>query len=383
MRSARIVRLANFVSPRSGGLRTALRELGKGYRAAGHEPVLVIPGPRASDELTEQGRVITLPGPVVPGLGGYRVLLDRRRLARLLANLRPDRLEVSDRATLRWTGDWALAQGVPSVMVSHENLGALVEMFVPAWLPGRRIADRLNAATARAYDQVVCTTAFAAEEFRRLGASNVARVALGVDLERFTPEHHDPALRGSLANHRELLLVHCGRLSAEKRPERSVEALIALRRRGVPAVLAVVGDGPRRAALERLAEGHPVRFLGFVAEPDRVARLLATADVALAPGPLETFGLAALEALASGTPVVAAGDGALGEVIGAAGAVVSGEGVRFAGGVLEVMARPEADRRRAAREHASRFSWSAAAAGMLRVHGLTGVKAWRTPVRPS
>ena len=126
-----------------------------------------------------------------------------------------------------------------------------------------------------------------------------------------------------------------------------------------------------------------MRFLGFVADPDRVARLLATADVALAPGPLETFGLAALEALASGTPVVAAGDGALGEVIGAAGAVVSGEGVRFAGGVLEVMARPEADRRRAAREHASRFSWSAAAAGMLRVHGLTGAKAWRTPVRPS
>ncbi len=383
MRSARIVRLANFVGPRSGGLRTALRELGKGYQAAGHEPVLVIPGPRASDELTEQGRVITLPGPVVPGLGGYRVLVDRRRLARLLAALRPDRLEVSDRATLRWTGDWARAHGVPSVMVSHENLGALVEMFVPSWLPGRRVADRLNAATARAYDQVVCTTAFAAEEFRRLGASNVARVALGVDLERFTPEHHDPALRGTLANHRELLLVHCGRLSAEKRPERSVEALIALRRRGVPAVLAVVGDGPRRAALERLAEGHPVRFLGFVAEPDRVARLLATADVALAPGPLETFGLAALEALASGTPVVAAGDGALSEVIGAAGAVVSGEGERFAGGVLEVMARPEPDRRRAAREHASRYSWSAAAAGLLGVHGLTGARAWRTPVRPS
>jgi alpha-1,6-mannosyltransferase len=39
----RIVRLANFVAPRSGGLRTALAELGAGYLAAGHEPVLVIP----------------------------------------------------------------------------------------------------------------------------------------------------------------------------------------------------------------------------------------------------------------------------------------------------------------------------------------------------
>ena len=52
----RIVRLANFVAPRSGGLRTSLAELGAGYLAAGHEPVLVIPGERDSDELTAQGR---------------------------------------------------------------------------------------------------------------------------------------------------------------------------------------------------------------------------------------------------------------------------------------------------------------------------------------
>ncbi len=41
----RIVRIANFIAPASGGLRTALRELGAGYRAAGHEPVLIVPGP--------------------------------------------------------------------------------------------------------------------------------------------------------------------------------------------------------------------------------------------------------------------------------------------------------------------------------------------------
>ena len=52
----RIVRLANFVAPHSGGLRTSLAELGAGYLAAGHEPVLVIPGERDGDELTAQGR---------------------------------------------------------------------------------------------------------------------------------------------------------------------------------------------------------------------------------------------------------------------------------------------------------------------------------------
>ena len=95
--SLRIVRLANFVTPSSGGLRTALRELGAGYQAAGHESILIVPGERDADEHTRQGRVITLPGHSVPGTGGYRVLTDRRRLARLLDGLAPDRLEVSDR----------------------------------------------------------------------------------------------------------------------------------------------------------------------------------------------------------------------------------------------------------------------------------------------
>ena len=118
----RIVRLANYVGPRSGGMRTALRELGAGYLAAGHEPVLIIPGRRRGDEQTAQGRVITRYGPVVPFTGGYRAMLRRRRLAALLTELRPDRLEVSDRTTLRWTGRWAREHGVPAVMVSHESL---------------------------------------------------------------------------------------------------------------------------------------------------------------------------------------------------------------------------------------------------------------------
>ena len=50
----RIVWLANFVAPHSGGLRTSLTELGTGYLTAGHEPVLVIPGERDSDRRTRR-----------------------------------------------------------------------------------------------------------------------------------------------------------------------------------------------------------------------------------------------------------------------------------------------------------------------------------------
>ncbi|HZC40489.1 MAG TPA: glycosyltransferase, partial [Streptosporangiaceae bacterium] len=298
----RIVRLANFVTPRSGGLRTALAELGAGYAAAGHEPVLVIPGEADRDERTAQGRVITLAGPVVPLSGGYRVLLARRRLAALLASLRPDRLEVSDRTTLRWTGRWARDHGVRAVMVSHESVagllgagpggrppqtpprghgpgGATPQDPPAAGLPrmargsARRLADALNARTARSYDEVVCTTRWAAAEFERLAVPNLRQVPLGVDLTAFSPGRRSPRLRRRYAAGEEVLVVHCGRLSVEKKPYRSLTALAGLRAAGVPAVLVIAGDGPLRRGLERRAAraGLPARFAGFLPERAAVA----------------------------------------------------------------------------------------------------------------
>ncbi|KAB1949692.1 glycosyltransferase family 1 protein [Micromonospora sp. ALFpr18c] len=367
-RGLRIVRLANFVTARSGGLRTALRHLGEGYRAAGHDPVLVVPGERAADESYPWGRVVTLPGPELPGSGGYRLLAGRRRLTRLLAELAPDRLEVSDRSSLRWTGRWARAHGVPSVMVSHESLtGLLGQWGVPDALRWAT-ADRLNRATSHAYDRIVCTTRWAAEEFDRIGAGNVDLVPLGVDLDTFHPDRAEPRLRERYADTTELLLVHCARLSPEKRPELAVQALAELRRAGVPAVLVMAGDGPLRAALARQAAGLPVTFTGFLPDRAAVAALLASADVVLAPGPVETFGLAGLEALACGTPVVVNAASALPEVVGAAGVAAYGSGAAMAEAVSRLAARPQAQRRRAARARAEEFGWPAAVAGFLRVH---------------
>jgi len=365
----RIVRLANFVAPRSGGLRTAMRALGEGYVAAGHEPVLVIPGLSPMDEHTEQGRVITLPGPVLPFSGGYRMLLNRRRLTALLDRLAPDRLEVSDRTTLRWTGAWARRHGVPSVMVSHESVAGLLGL-AGRMLSGQaaRLADTLNSRTARHYTTVVCTTDWAAREFERLGVANLMRVPLGVDLDLFSPDRRSVSLRDRYAAADEVLIVHCGRLSVEKKPERSIEAVAALRASGVPAVLVVAGDGPLRDRLARRAEGLPVVFTGFLHDRPALAALLATADVVLAPGPVETFGLAALEALACGTPVVVSASSALPEVVGDAGIAVVGED--FAAGVAGVLRWPVAARRAVARRRAQEFGWPAAVRGFLAAHGL-------------
>lgn len=363
----RIVRLANFVMPTSGGLRTALRCLGAGYLAHGHQPVLIVPGERYRDEETPQGRVITLPGPRVPMTGGYRVVLGRRVLAPLLDRLAPDRLEVSDRTTLRWTGRWARDAGVRSVMVSHESLAGLLRISGLRGPAGRRAADALNARSAAAYDTVVCTTAWAAEEFARIGATNLVRAPLGVDLTTFHPDRHDPAVRQRYADQREVLLVTCTRLSPEKRPELAVDALAALRRAGVPARLLILGDGPRRPMLEQRAAGLPVTFVGFLPDQAAVATVLATADVVIAPGPVETFGLAALEALACGTPVVVNEASALPEVVGDAG--VAAPGRDLAAAVRDLLGRDPRARRVRARRRAERFGWPEATAGFLRAHG--------------
>ncbi|MFF7046024.1 glycosyltransferase [Streptomyces massasporeus] len=375
----RIVRLANFVAPSSGGLRTALRELGKGFKAAGHEPVLVIPGERMSDRETEQGRVITLPGPLLPGTGGYRVLADKRRVARLLEDLAPDRLEVSDRTTLRWTGRWARRARVPSVMVSHETADGVLRTWGVPEGAARRAADTLNVRTAHTYSRVVCTTEFAEREFVRIGARNVLRAPLGVDLVQRHPALRDPQVRARHAREGETLLVMCSRLSVEKRPGTALDALEALRRRGRRAVLVVAGDGPLRSRLEQRAResGLPVTFLGHVSDRGLLGALQASADLALAPGPAETFGLAALEAMACGTPVVASASSALSEVIGSAGAVAADHGEAFADSVDRLLERREAIRREAARARAECFGWDAAVDAFLAAHDAA------VPVRPS
>ncbi|RJQ77250.1 glycosyltransferase family 1 protein [Pseudonocardiaceae bacterium YIM PH 21723] len=362
----RIVQLANFYGPRSGGLRTALHHLGAGYVAAGHEVILVVPGSARNDEMMSTGvRRITLPAPRIPGTGGYRVV-DPWRVKILLEALKPDAIECSDRLTLRGMGRWAQERGVPSVVISHERFDRLLEQFLMPAPAARKVADWANSRMAANYDTVVCTTGFARQEFDRIGAPNVLQVPLGVDLETFGPWNRDAGLKAELAGGADALLVHCGRLSPEKRVERSVDTAAEMYESGHNVRLVIAGDGPKREFLEKRANGLPVTFLGFVNGRDEVAKLLASADVSLAPGPHETFGLAALEALASGTPVVVSASSALGEIIQpACGAAVDDYAPAFAGAVSNLLANPEAERRAAARARAEQFPWPVAVAGML------------------
>ncbi len=372
MRTVRIVQLANFYGPRSGGLRTALHQWGGGYSARGHDVTLIVPGPRRGEELLGNGVLrITVPAPVVPWTGGYRVA-DPRRVADVLRGLRPDAVEVSDRLTLRGFGRWARRRDVRSVVVSHERLDRLLGQVLPAPV-ARRAADLANRRMATDYDTVVCTTEFASTEFTRIGTPNLVRVPLGVDLDRFHPARHDRRLRERLLPDSSRLLLHCGRLSVEKKAERSIDAARLLHRRGHDVHLVVAGDGPRRHALEHKAKGLPVTFTGFIGDPDRLAALFATADVSLAPGPHETFCLSALESLAAGTPVVASRSSALTEILTPQCGVLSADrDAAFADAIDELLGAPDLFLRRSARRRAEQFGWATSVDRMLAVLGDPG-----------
>lgn len=398
----RIVHVANAYAPRSGGIRTAMHALSHEYLARGHEPVLVVPGPTATVRWVGDVRVVEVPAPRVPGVAGYRMVVRPAAVRSVLDALAPDRLEVSDRASLTGLGLWAREAEVPSLLMLHERLDGVLSAFWPGAGSGARpgavgrrlaplVADRWNLTTLGRFDRLVATTQFAAGEVERLagrravraddgprhGSAGAAplpplhRVPLGVDLDRFTPERFDAALRRRVAPHGEAVVLVMSRLSREKRVDLAVEAVGRLVSDGVPVRLVVAGSGPQLAALRERAEqlALPHRFLGFVPDRDEVAALLASADVVVAPGPIETFGLAALEALASGTPVVCSATSALPEVVGAAGASAAPEPAALAVAIRDVLARSAEDRRAAARARAELFPWSATGEAMLALHG--------------
>jgi N-acetyl-alpha-D-glucosaminyl L-malate synthase BshA len=123
-------------------------------------------------------------------------------------------------------------------------------------------------------------------------------------------------LRRELAPGGEPLLVHVSNFRPVKRPVDCVEILARVRGRGMDARLVMVGDGSERPRAE-----HRARCLGverhcvFVGKQPRIADYLSVSDVLLMTSEQESFGLAALEALACEVPVVASRVGGLPEVV--------------------------------------------------------------------
>lgn len=359
----KIIHVANFYGPKSGGIKTTLHNLGLGYRSEGHEFIYLIPGKKFARESNEYGGCITLPSWVIPFSGGYRVIRSTRQVKSILQALKPDRLEVSDRFTLSCLGRWASHRKIPAIVFSHETLKGLVKSYLGLSL--NKFVRWHNTKLASKFDYVVTTTDFASSEFNEIGTSNLVQIPLGVDLTNFSPDRYNEELRTKMLKGGDVLLVHCGRLSPEKKPERSLQALRELLNRGVNARLVFIGSGPLHKKLYDSSRDIPVTFWGYVANKNLLAQMIASSDISIAPGPIETFCLAALESLASGTPVVASNTSAVGEFLktkdgNCVGLTADNNGAAFADSIEKLLSLSSQDiqMRQRCRTQAENFPWS-------------------------
>ena len=128
--------------------------------------------------------------------------------------------------------------------------------------------------------------------------------------------HPVEALRASLAPQNQPLLVHVSNFRPVKRPVDCVEILARVVKQGIETRLVLVGDGSERTNVE-----HKARCLGiyekcvFVGKQPNIVDYLSAADVLLLPSEQESFGLAALEAMACEVPVIASRVGGIPEVV--------------------------------------------------------------------
>jgi len=125
----------------------------------------------------------------------------------------------------------------------------------------------------------------------------------------------NPAMRAEWAPDGEPILMHLSNFRPVKRITDVVE-IFALVREKIRAKLVLIGDGPDRAAAEYLVRKRKLaRDVHFLGKQDRIYQHLAQADLFLLPSDMESFGLAALEAMACEVPVVASNVGGVPEVI--------------------------------------------------------------------
>jgi D-inositol-3-phosphate glycosyltransferase len=285
--------------------------------------------------------------------------------------------------------------GVPLVHTAHTLARVKNAMLAQGDRPeplGRIVGEEQVAAEA---DRLVANTPSEAQDLiTRYGADadRVAVVAPGVDLDRFAPPPPGCELDTKHAARQRLglavgghIVAFVGRIQPLKAPDVLLRAAAQLRTLdpGLSSGLTtVIVGGPSGSGLERPASlielasslgiADSVRFLPPLAGPDLAALYLA-ADLIAVPSHNESFGLVALEAQASGTPVVAAAVGGLVTAVrdGVSGALVDGhrapDWARVIGDLLAKPAR-RAELSRGAVAHARNFSWDRTAQGLLAVY---------------
>jgi alpha-1,6-mannosyltransferase len=313
----KICDLTQFYSPVSGGVKRYLHEKIDyiDRHASRYEHVLIVPGAKTKLKANGRSRVYTIRSPLVSRTAQYRALLNLRAVEEILDREQPDVMESADPYQLGWK---ALKVGralrVPVVGFYHSHFP---EAYVrkSAMLLGKTATHRVmklsRAYVRKLYNQHAATVVASdglGRVLRDWGVHNVRVLSLGVNTEIFRPDGPGAqTIRRSLGvSSGQKLLLYVGRLAKEKNTATLLRAFKSLqRRRPNEFHLLVIGDGPDRTQLRKLQlRTDNVSWIRYCADPCELAGFYRAADLFVHPGVQETFGLAALECQACGTPVV-------------------------------------------------------------------------------
>jgi len=322
--------------PIVNGIVASIDALRGGLRARGVDVTTVAPVfPHFADAGDDIVRIPSLP---LPTPTDYRLCVpyfragDRARVRGL------DVVHTHSPFVTGWMGaNYARRRGLPLVFTYHTRLEAYAH-YVP--MIERRTLERAAETLTRAYanvaDAVVVPTGAMLVRLRELGVtSRIAVVASSIDVAAFAAGRRSAAVRALLgppasSDDAPLALV-VSRLAREKNLEAAIAALARSRTPGLR--LAIVGDGPHRAALEAFAaacgSADRVRFVGALPR-EALPDVYASADAFLFPSTTETQGLVVAEAQAAGLRVVAADTPAMRETVGEGGVVVPADPAAFA-----------------------------------------------------
>jgi alpha-1,6-mannosyltransferase len=253
-------------------------------------------------------------------------MLATRSTSRIVAHEQPDVIEVGS----AWTAPWLIHLArrrveVPAVWFYHSNFPRIIAPRPEAagWL--RRSASAAAWRYVRRLARLVHTTIAPSEtvvkQLQQEGVRNVVSVPLGVDLQRFHPRRrlHATETRKRFGLPDGILAMYVGRIAGEKDLDVLLRGWQQVEQR-TGARLMIVGDGPARRTLAQAPGGDRVIWIPFQHDRDVLADLYASINLYVAPGPAETFGLASLEALASGIPVLSVNQGGVADTVTRSGA---------------------------------------------------------------
>jgi 1,2-diacylglycerol 3-alpha-glucosyltransferase len=318
--------------PIVNGIVASIDALRSGLEAAGVAVTTVAPRfPHFDDE---GGDIVRIPSLPLPTATAYRLCVPYVRTV--------DRCRVRDLAIVHthspfvtgWMGaNYARRRGIPLVFTYHTRIEAYAHYVPFERRTMQAAAVTLTRSYANAADVVIVPTVAMESRLRELGVrSTITVVPSSIDVGRFAAGRRSPAIRALLgaADDAPLALV-VSRLAREKNLELAIDALAYSR--FAQTRLAIVGDGPYRAALEERARDREVasrvRFVGALpsaALPD----VYASGDAFVFPSTTETQGLVLAEALAAGLHVVAIDTPASRDVLAGRGRLVAANPRAFA-----------------------------------------------------